>query len=572
MKCTPPHARLSRAFPTASLVSAALVSALASAPSAQLAPTEHRLDLDGWSELVTIRTPDGRYVAPVHATLLPSGEIVFVGYAKTTEGPGGEQTKYAWKIAPTPHGEPVPSELIVDELAVPYDADPLLVEGPALVQDDLFCAGHTLDAEGRLFTVGGTRGVLELLTGEVFAIGLPYATRFDGTTWERVLEDSVAVGPLGFPSRWYGTATRLPDGRILAMAGDDMVWPKAAANLTAEIFDPASGSWSVASEYGQMPFDVWNPDYAHPFVLPTPIGPWELVAMGGTSKPVLLALDDATDAATWDVHPNPRPNAASFLPNHGASSVMLPLRVDDGEWGYSNGTVMVAGGTHGAPVQRQADLFDPVAGGWTASLHMPVPRHHPSTVLLPDGRILVVAGHAMPAQTGLRHATLIDPAHGFDSKLGAADGGEIRGYHSVSLLLPDGRVLVGGGQGTVTGAEPAAEKPNFRYYLPSYLSKPRPVIAAAPDVLPDGGWFSVTTLGVKPSEVVLVGLGSMTHSFDANQRMIQLEASAPMPITAGHTMLVKAPANDRIAPPGAYMLFVLSENRAPSVARIVRVQ
>ena len=47
-----------------------------------------------------------------------------------------------------------------------------------------------------------------------------------------------------------------------------------------------------------------------------------------------------------------------------------------------------------------------------------------------------------------------------------------------------------------------------------------------------------------------MSLGSMTHSFDSNQRSVQLALTPP---------------------PGYYMLFLLDASRTPSVAAIVRV-
>ena len=64
-----------------------------------------------------------------------------------------------------------------------------------------------------------------------------------------------------------------------------------------------------------------------------------------------------------------------------------------------------------------------------------------------------------------------------------------------------------------------------------------------------------------------MGLGSMTHAFDMNQRYVQL-AATPQGTNA---VQVTGPANVQTAPPGYYMLFVLNANRIPSVARFVRV-
>ena len=67
---------------------------------------------------------------------------------------------------------------------------------------------------------------------------------------------------------------------------------------------------------------------------------------------------------------------------------------------------------------------------------------------------------------------------------GSAASGEVRGYHNVALLLPDGRVFIAGGR-SMGESGPEDEKPSFRYLYPPYLSPresppPRPVITAAP--------------------------------------------------------------------------------------------
>ena len=76
-------------------------------------------------------------------------------------------------------------------------------------------------------------------------------------------------------------------------------------------------------------------------------------------------------------------------------------------------------------------------------------------------------------------------------------------------------------------------------------------------------------VGGPVSEVVLIGLGSMTHAFDANQRYVQLALSGP-PTTTSATVL--GPPDRQTAPPGHYMLFVLNQNRVPSVARVIRLE
>jgi hypothetical protein len=118
-------------------------------------------------------------------------------------------------------------------------------------------------------------------------------------------------------------------------------------------------------------------------------------------------------------------------------------------------------------------------------------RHHASTVLLPDGRVLVLAGHddVNPVkQTG--YAEYIDPKNNFSLSQGAAQMPETRGYHSVSLLLPDGRVLLGGGN---VGGKDDIEQTNFRYYYPDYMFEDRPRIVYTPKTLTTGDYSLIFT-------------------------------------------------------------------------------
>ena len=167
-------------------------------------------------------------------------------------------------------------------------------------------------------------------------------------------------------------------------------------------------------------------------------------------------------------------------------------------------------------------------------------------------------------------AQLVDPADGFSVAEGASRMSEVRGYHSVALLLPDGRVLVGGGAEVETvGGE---EKATFRYYRPWYMEERRPSIVVAPPVVPYATPFTVVAAGRDVEEVVLIALGTMTHSFDSNQRSVQLAVSGRTPLAPGLVSLdVTGPADGRVAPPGDYMLFVVTGDRVPSEAAIVRV-
>jgi galactose oxidase len=530
-------------------------------------PVKLPVELDGWTPPVVWRTTDGLYSAPVHASLLPDGRVLFAGHARDTFEPEDAtlRVKSVFAMAPTPWSTPPPPEVVSPQMDVPLDAEDLVVP-PHKISDDLFCSGHALTADGEVFFAGGTRTWLDMNTGDYFVTGLGYAMTFDGNDWTRVPADMLATANLAFPARWYPAVTRLPDRSMLVMTGYDLVSPSGLPNLSAEIFDPASGTWQILSPFPSVPMEVFNMDYSHPFALP-PGAPADVLVFGESAYPVLLTLGPTT---VWSVQPSQRPGSLpGQMPNMGASSLALPLRVVDGEWGYHNGSVLMAGGDHNTSHMSHADVYDPVSDAWSPRIELRTPRHHPATVLLPDGRALVIAGHDMMGSLGTQNAQFVDPAKGFGVVTGARESGFVRGYHAVVLLLPDGRVLVGGGRDNDTAV--SGEKAHFQYYYPGYMFRPRPEILSAPGSFDYGDAIALTTPAEAPAEVVLVSLGSMTHSMDFGQRHVQLEIVSSTPTPPGVLTTAKAPASPATAPPGYYMLFVLNAGRTPSVARIVRL-
>jgi hypothetical protein len=66
--------------------------------------------------------------------------------------------------------------------------------------------------------------------------------------------------------------------------------------------------------------------------------------------------------------------------------------------------------------------------------------------------------------------------------------------------------------------------------------------------------------------VTLVRLGSVTHTFNANQRLVSLAFTE-----SGGSVTITAPDNGNLAPPGHYMLFIVDKAGVPSVSKIVQL-
>jgi len=79
--------------------------------------------------------------------------------------------------------------------------------------------------------------------------------------------------------------------------------------------------------------------------------------------------------------------------------------------------------------------------------------------------------------------------------------------------------------------------------------------------------FLVTTPDASSIAMVsLVRLGAVTHSFDQDQRFLELGFQR-----GSDSITVQAPANANLAPPGYYMLFLINNAGVPSVAAFVRL-
>jgi hypothetical protein len=219
------------------------------------------------------------------------------------------------------------------------------------------------------------------------------------------------------------------------------------------------------------------------------------------------------------------------------------------------------------------DVRNPGAG-WKPAASLNDPRNWPNTVLLPDGAMVIVGGGS--AITGLdagyssdgrdRHVELWD-AKTRRWHVGAAQR-EDRTYHSVALLMPDGRVWSAGDD-----ANPNRDGDTAEVYEPPYLFRgARPTIVKGPQSLASHRDFDLTVRGPVPTRVTMLAPGNTTHGRDMNQRFVELKVRRRQ--TKGDTTVLRVggPRSAAVAPPGPYMLFALSARGAPSAARWTRVR
>jgi galactose oxidase len=145
-----------------------------------------------------------------------------------------------------------------------------------------------------------------------------------------------------------------------------------------------------------------------------------------------------------------------------------------------------------------------------------------------------------------------------------------RTYHSVAILLPDGRVFSGGGGLCATCT---TNHPDGQIYSPPYLFNPdgtariRPVITSAPTNTGTGSTITVTTNSATPT-FALIRMSAVTHGVNNDQRRIPLTPTT----VNGTTYTLQLPSDKGVVLPGNYMLFVLDANGTPSVAAIMNIR
>ncbi|KAM7269584.1 hypothetical protein ACFE04_025081 [Oxalis oulophora] len=445
---------------------------------------------------------------------------------------------------------------------------------PLTIQTDAWCSSGAVDANGTLIQTGGYHG------GE-HVIRTFEPCNDDTSDWVEypgALKDR----------RWYASNQILPDGRIIVIGG--------RRAFTYEFYPKTDGyDNAVNLRFLVETRDPGEENNLYPFLHLLPDGNLFVFA---NKKSILL---DYKNNIILKRYPDIPGQDKRNYPSTG-SSVLLPLRLTEETLVVE---VMICGGApNGAYNMSNINrVFLPASSScgrlklsdphpaWVME-DMPMPRVMPDMLILPTGDVILINGAGngtagwedavnpvlnpvlyMPREDPTRRFVILNPTS------------TARMYHSSALLMPDGRILVGGSnphRNYNFTAYPYPTELSLEAFNPYYLdSRHAPIRASiltieTGETMSYGGTFSVTFvlsmyMPNRGIEVSIITPSFSTHSFAMNQRMVVLNIVGVTQLsTVAYKVSVNGPTNANVLPPGYHMLFVVHAG-IPSVGVWVKV-
>jgi hypothetical protein len=476
-------------------------------------------------------------VVALHATLSRQGELITYGTPKDTVAQSG----VVWDKWDPASG-------------LAYDTH---TDQAVMGSYDAFCNAAVTLADGRMLMVSGQ------FWGDRDADMMSMI--YDPATGNQTMGANLAY------KRWYPTALRLTDNRILLLGG-------AKAGLT--------GAYATPDDNSQVAF---TPEIG------TGTGDWTQLT-GAASTELFGAVDNRwwypraynapnggvvgfSSDAIWTLDPNgngavQRVGTLPYNPKVSGSQVM-----------YAPGKILIAGGgqvnnDENAVATAQTAILD--VNGATPAAIAGSPMNHArnwlNLTVLPTGKVFANGGTVVGTQGGdansVRQSEIWDPTM---SPIGgwrvAATAQATRTYHSTSVLLPSGGVWTGGG-----GNPGPVDNFNAEIYYPASLFTraangtvqwaDRPAITTIAGNATYGGDLQ---LGMgdarKIASASLISMPSVTHSQNTDQRRIPLDVAQN-----GATVTATLPGSLNTMPPGDYQLTVVDANGVPSTSQILTIR
>lgn len=450
---------------------------------------------------------------------------------------------------------------------------------PLMVQTDTWCSSGAVLPNGTLVQIGGYNDGDHVVRSFTPCDQYCDWVEFPGYLSER---------------RWYATNQILPDGRIIIIGG--------RRQFSYEFFTRVGDAITLHFLRETLDSDENN---LYPFVHLLPDGSLFIFA---NTRSILFDYDRNRVVKEFPRIPGEDPRN---YPSTG-SSVLLPL---DENRDYINPEVMVCGGAPGGGYRDAMDenfrdalstcgrIKTSDANPRWVMEEMPGPRVMGDMIIIPQGDILIINGATQGtagwnnARDPETHPFIYRPhAHPEQRFSTMPSSSRPRLYHSSAILLPDGRILVGGSNPQPYYNFTHVLFPtdlSLQVFMPPYMSNDfdiiKPEITFFPLTMryrePLALHFQVRQFSSFDNVTVrIVAPSFTTHSFGMNQRMVVLKMNGGVTYGTWSTNIegnvvgpstsaivnVVGPSTSSMAPPGYYMLFVVHRG-IPSTAVWVQV-
>jgi len=463
----------------------------------------------------------------IHAALLPSGHVVTYGAPIGVNAQGGlafADWNPARGTGPGAH----------DHV-------------PSMHGYDSFCNALELLPDGRVLMVGGNSTTASMI--------------YDPVTGAQTMGSTLAH------QRWYASVLRLPDDRMLVLGGGDyyntLAYQKPNDNTgvaTVPEIGTGTGAWTqLTGADSALAFGARDNRWWYPRAYVAPDG-----QVFGVSFDQMWRLDPNGTGSVQSVGVLPDPIGVS------GSSVM-----------YEPGRILFAGGgqrfnetTEVATAAATIVDINATTPVVTATNPMRRSRNWLNLTALANGEVLANGGTAVGTLGGAANsryqAEIWNPQTG--QWRDASTAQRIRTYHSVSLLLPGGSVLTAGG-----GLPGPENNLNAEIYYPPHLFTrsadgsvgwaDRPEIRTLRGTVAHGAELTLGMADDRPvAAASLIKLGSVTHSYNTDQRRVPLAVSQ-----TGTSVNVTLPTSHNVLPPGSYLLQAVDADGVPTPSQIITV-
>lgn len=445
---------------------------------------------------------------PVTAANLPDGRIITWAASRRTAYPGGDpEFTYAAVYSPSSHQI---TEINHEE-------------------HNMFCGHPAMLASGYAVVAGGRKPSNK-------------TSYFDYMTNQWVNVEAMN------DTRWYPASTALPDGSMITASGN-----KGAGINTVERYMPGEG-WHRLSNID------WSSVRTKPFPFNF-VAPDGRIISAGPQGPMFWLDFDADNGAGKLIS-----TSVEFPGNRIHQSGGIAM-IDEGKIIFAGGGVATGGTTAIAHLLDLTDSNPKVTE--IASMHHR--RRFHNALVLPNGDLIVIGGNTS-AVIFSDSGTVYEPEvwnRDSDTWTIQAPAAVPRNYHSVALMLPDGRIFSGGGG---LSGNAATNHQNAQFFSPSYLFNPdgsaatRPEISSAPDAAGTGQTIEATA-SHDVSRFTMLRMTATTHAFSSDVRFLEV----PFGRISNSRYELTLHSNPNVLLPGFWMLFALNENGVPSEAKVLKI-